>query len=172
MAIIDDFPTLSSSPTTGDELPIERGTTTYKIDYDALASAIISKLGGDPVTIPHGGTGATTANAGRIALGAAPTIYLNKATWADVYAELNKLGSAELGVFYAQNSPAVASLLTGGKVTGTIKGVVLRAFSTQFDFFGSVGTGNSIVAWRITNFTSASATPSVGSVYSYTGTAL
>ena len=43
--IIDALTALPSTPTTGDELPIERGTTTYKIDYDALATAIINKLG-------------------------------------------------------------------------------------------------------------------------------
>lgn len=57
--IIDGLPVLAS-PASGDEIPIERGTTTYKIDYDALASAIIAKLGGDPVTLQHGGTGANT----------------------------------------------------------------------------------------------------------------
>ena len=59
MAIVDDFPSLST-PASGDEIPIERGTTTYKIDYDALAEAIIAKLGGDPVTVVHGGTGIST----------------------------------------------------------------------------------------------------------------
>ncbi len=43
--IIDALTTLPSNPTTGDELPIERGTDTYKIDYDTLATAIINKLG-------------------------------------------------------------------------------------------------------------------------------
>lgn len=66
MAIIDDFPALSGSPTTGDELPIERGTATYKIDYDALATAIIAKIG-------TRNSGATTAAAtkGRLGIGTA-----------------------------------------------------------------------------------------------------
>lgn len=53
--IIDGLPVMSS-PQSGDEIPIERGTATYKIDYDALATAIISKLG-DPVGVSHGGSG-------------------------------------------------------------------------------------------------------------------
>lgn len=53
--IIDGLPVMSS-PQSGDEIPIERGTATYKIDYDALAAAIISKLG-DPVGVSHGGSG-------------------------------------------------------------------------------------------------------------------
>ena len=59
MAIINDFPVLSS-PATGDEIPIERGVTTYKIDYNTLAEAIIAKIG-DPVLVSHGGTGLTSA---------------------------------------------------------------------------------------------------------------
>ena len=41
--IIDSLPSLPSTVTTGDELPVERGTTTYKIDYNALAAAILDK---------------------------------------------------------------------------------------------------------------------------------
>lgn len=54
--IISNLPSLSN-PATGDVIPIERnGAVTYKIDYDALAAAIISKLG-DPVGVSHGGSG-------------------------------------------------------------------------------------------------------------------
>lgn len=59
MIIIDNLPSMTS-PATGDELAIERGNVTYKIDYDALATAIISKLG-DPVLVSHGGTGLTAS---------------------------------------------------------------------------------------------------------------
>ena len=59
--IIDGLPVLPTSPATGDELPIERGTDTYKVDYNALATAIISKLGGDPVAVAHGGSGLTAS---------------------------------------------------------------------------------------------------------------
>ena len=40
--IIDNLTSLPSTITTGDELPVERGTTTYKIDYNALAAAILA----------------------------------------------------------------------------------------------------------------------------------
>ena len=42
MAIIDTLPALTT-PTTGDEMPIERGTTVYKIDYNQLAAAILAQ---------------------------------------------------------------------------------------------------------------------------------
>lgn len=41
--IIDRLLPLPSAPTSGDELAIERGVNAYKIDYDALAAAIIAQ---------------------------------------------------------------------------------------------------------------------------------
>lgn len=66
---IHELNALGRSPTNGDQLVIDTGDVTAKLDYDALATAIISKLGGDPVTIAHGGTGATSVAAARNALG-------------------------------------------------------------------------------------------------------
>jgi len=42
MAIIDNLPAITT-PASGDELPIERGTTVYKIDYNQLAAAILAQ---------------------------------------------------------------------------------------------------------------------------------
>ena len=61
--IIDNLTSLPSTITTGDELPVERGTTTYKIDYNALAAAILARLGAGSdniVDVTHGGSGADT----------------------------------------------------------------------------------------------------------------
>lgn len=66
---IHELSALPSAPATGNVLAIDTGTVTYKIDYNALANAIISKLGGDPVTVGHGGTGAITAADARTNLG-------------------------------------------------------------------------------------------------------
>lgn len=41
--IIDNLPTIPSAVTAGDELAVERGTTTYKVDYNALAAAILAQ---------------------------------------------------------------------------------------------------------------------------------
>ena len=73
--IIDNLTSLPSTITTGDELPVERGTTTYKIDYNALASAILARLGAGSdniVDVAHGGTDAATAAAARTNLGITP----------------------------------------------------------------------------------------------------
>lgn len=40
--IINGLPVLPA-PAAGDEIPIERGTTTYKIDYATLAAAIVAR---------------------------------------------------------------------------------------------------------------------------------
>lgn len=52
--IIDRLPALPSAPAPGDELPIERGTGAYKIDYNALASAIIAQTQRDIAIVVEG----------------------------------------------------------------------------------------------------------------------
>lgn len=62
---------LPQSPANGDTLVVQSNNTNYKIDYSALASAIISQLGtSGVVSIAHGGTGSTTAANALTALGA------------------------------------------------------------------------------------------------------
>lgn len=90
MIIIDNLPSMTS-PATGDELAIERGNVTYKIDYNALATAIISKLG-DPVLVSHGGTGLT----------ASPSLLVNLA------------GTSAANVMQASPRPGVAGTLPVG----------------------------------------------------------
>lgn len=63
----------SNTVASGNVFAIDTDNGTFKIDYDVLAAAIINQLGGDPVTIAHGGTGATSAAAakGNLGLGTA-----------------------------------------------------------------------------------------------------
>lgn len=65
---IHELNTYSGTPAAGTYFAADNGATTTKLDYDALATAIIAKLGGNPVTIAHGGTGATSAADARTAL--------------------------------------------------------------------------------------------------------
>ena len=75
MAIINDLPVMST-PASGDELPIERGTTVYKIDYNALAAAIIAQQaltgvkGNAESTDRTGNVNLTPANLGAVAASA------------------------------------------------------------------------------------------------------
>lgn len=54
--IIDRLLTIPSAPASGDELPIERGTNAYKIDYNALADAIVAKTQSGLAIIVNGDT--------------------------------------------------------------------------------------------------------------------
>lgn len=53
---------LSGTPATGDLVPIKSGNDTYKIDYNALASAILGQISSNGVVnVANGGTGSGTA---------------------------------------------------------------------------------------------------------------
>lgn len=52
-----------------DFLVLDTGTETVKITYETLAAAIVSVLGGNVVSVEHGGTGASTVAGARNALG-------------------------------------------------------------------------------------------------------
>lgn len=66
---IGDLSTIPQAPADADVLAIEVGGVTYKVSKSVLASAILAQLGGDPVTVAHGGTGATNAEDARENLG-------------------------------------------------------------------------------------------------------
>lgn len=186
--IINDLPTLSS-PQTGDELPIERGTNTYKIDYDALATAIISKLG-DPVDVTHGGTRATSASAARTNLSVYSKSETSAAiaqsmarlnmffsasdnTWDRIYNIVSSMSNNTSALFVANG--AAANVLTGGKQSAVIKGLIscVNQDTGIYDFMAFTGYQSQYIwIWRISDMSSASATPTVGTVYRFTGTAL
>lgn len=69
--IIDNLASLPSTITTGDELPVERGTTTYKIDYNALASAILAHALPNDVIISCGTGYVESGQNGYISTGSA-----------------------------------------------------------------------------------------------------
>lgn len=90
------------------------------------------------------------------------------ATWADVYDALSALVLYKSAPF--SSAQVVSSLLTGGELSNTtMRGAVCQTLSGTYDFFASSGTGNQAYAWRISGLTSASATPTVGTVYRYYG---
>lgn len=65
---IHELNQLSRDPQSGDTLVLDTGEQTVKIDYDALADAIIAKFA--PLAVDKGGTGATNAAGARTNLGA------------------------------------------------------------------------------------------------------
>lgn len=94
---IHELAALGRTPTTGDSLAIDTGGGTVKIDYAALATAILDKLGAgndDVVDIDHGGTGESTAAAALEALGAAASAEL-----ADSYNDNGTYDVGELCIY-------------------------------------------------------------------------
>ena len=72
---IEELNALGRAPAAGDVLAIDTEGGTAKIDYDALAGAILSKWGANGmVDVSHGGTGATTAEGARLNLGVTDTL--------------------------------------------------------------------------------------------------
>lgn len=90
-------------------------------------------------------------------------------TWADMYNKLKSLDTFETATFFA--SGGAASLLTGGAVTSTMKGIAASNGSGVYDFFAFAGLGPNAYGWRVTNLTSSSSTGTVGMVYRYDGMA-
>lgn len=118
---IHELNALSRAPQTGDVLAIDTGTDTAKIDYNALATAIINKLGGDPVTIPHGGTGATTAAGARANLDVANDWeQMNNVTW-------NKTFVYNVALY--QNHTVYVQMTIGS--TGAVSGDILAVLPTN-----------------------------------------
>ena len=62
---IHEYPSIPQAPADADVLAIEVNGITYKVSKAVLAAAIIDKLGGDPVTVAHGGTGSSSASGAR-----------------------------------------------------------------------------------------------------------
>ena len=137
MSIVNDMPSLTT-PISGDELPIERGTALYKIDYTNLASTVLS--------------GASNA----------ASLYLTGTTWAALYTQLTALNANRAAVYKCD--AGVTSLLTGAKVSAISFGVVTRLNATVFEFFARVANTGSVMGWRVT-FESGGSSASVGSVY-------
>lgn len=137
MAIIDNLPVLASLQGT-DEIPVERGTTTYKASVNTISAA--------------------AANYASIQIG-------SSATWADVYAAIQTIAVFGCATFFCDSG--FASTLSGGAFSGSLKGIINNQGSGAYDIFAYVGGGNAIGCWRVSGHTSSSATPTVGTVYRY-----
>lgn len=84
---INQLPTIPQAPADADVMAIEVNGVTYKVNKQALASAILGQIGASDnvVDVDHGGTGATTAPAALTNIGALAA--------ANVYNGLDKTAS-------------------------------------------------------------------------------
>lgn len=141
--IIDGLPALAT-PTTGDEMPIERGTATYKVTFDNLSNVIVSQL----------------------------DIAFNGDSWtlADMYPIMAKVavpGSALLWL-----SPTSSGLLSGEKVRAYCTCIASRTNQSNWRFMAFGGSDAYVYVWHIDGWSGASATPTIGTVYRLAGTAI
>lgn len=199
MIIIDNLSSLSS-PATGDELAIERGSYTYKIDYNALANAILgrigaSNLGASPSMLVNlastsaanvmqsaprpGVTGILDASNGGTGVSSISALRntLNMAFGLYLTSEAWSGLYAELSVVSVNTTATykcnanTTSLLTGTKVQTISFGLVSRLTSTIYEFIAGQGNSQYIYKWRVT-FSSDGTSGTVGTVYRITGTAI
>jgi len=197
--IIDDLPALTS-PQSGDELPIERGSYAYKIDYNALASAILGKIGASSLTaspsmlVNLASTSAANVMQSAPRPGVTGVLPLaNGGTGVNSLAGLQGILNMAFGLYltasawsglyeelsviatnttatYKCNAPTT-SLLTGAKVSTITFGVVCRLTDTIFEFMARQANTQYMLVWRVT-FDSSGSSATVGTVYRFTGTAI
>lgn len=163
---IKDLPSTSSVASTDVLAKETSGGTTNKI---AISNFVIDNLTSTSTTKALSaaqGKALGDNRAFKFLLSASGT----STTWADVYNKVQNLSTYDVATFFA--SGGAASLLTGGKVTSTMKGVVAYNGSGTYDFWAFAGLGPYAYGWRVTNLTSSSSTGTVGTVYQYTGTAV
>lgn len=140
--IIDSLPILTD-PTTGDEMPIERGQATYKVTLDNLSKAIVSQL---------------------------DMAFNGDWTLADMYPVMAKVtvpGSALLWL-----SPSSSGLLSGNKVRAYCTCIASRTNLSNWRFMAYSGSDAYVYVWHIEGWSGASATPTIGMVYRFAGTAI
>lgn len=96
-------------------------------------------------------------------------MYLTGTTWETLYAELTAM-TVNKTTTYKCDAP-VTNLLTGGKVSSITFGIVARLTNTIYEFFAGPGNSGTYYKWRIT-FASGGTSATVGTVYSFSGTAI
>lgn len=139
--IIDGLPTLAT-PVSTDEMPIERGTTAYKVTLDILSKTIVSQLDMD---------------------------FNGDWTLADMYPIMAKVtvpGSALLWL-----SPSSSGLLSGNKVRAYCTCIASRTNASSWRFMAFTGASE-VYTWTLSGWSGASATPTIGTVYRLAGTAI
>ena len=112
--IIDNLPTIPSTVTTGDELAVERGTTTYKVDYNALESVILDKVLRQPSTpVVFGGSeDAFSANIVTLLDSMTPGESRTISTYIDVGTDNFDLSYTYYGTLYKIHDQYAAGILT------------------------------------------------------------
>lgn len=139
--IIDGLPTLAT-PVSTDEMPIERGTTAYKVTLDILSKTIVSQL---------------------------DMAFNGDWTLADMYPIMAKVTVPASALLWL--SPSSSGLLSGNKVQSYCTCIASRTNASSWRFMAFTGASE-VYTWTLSGWSSASATPTIGTVYRLTGTAI
>ena len=124
---------------------------------------------GTPLAVTSGGTGAETLY--DVAENLAFSLAFNGNNWtlANMYSKMSKVpvpGNVMLWL-----DPSASSALSGGKISAYCTVVASRTNTTNWRFMAFVDSGY-MYTWRLENWTSSSATPTIGTVYRFSGTAI
>lgn len=120
-------------------------------------------------SIENGGTNAATIEKARENLHVPTVIAFGSTDWSDINKKMRTINMGA-GATFVSSLGTVSSVLTGGKVSSSLKGVMSAVSNTTYDIFAMVGNGSTMVAWRITNPSDSGGT--IGTIYRYTGTAI
>lgn len=95
----------------------------------------------------------------------------NDNAWSKIYTILSEVSNLKSAFYIAQGE--VTNVLTNAKLNIAVKGMVNRAANGVYDFIAYTGYQPQYIwVWRISGFTSESVTPTVSTIYRFTGTAI
>lgn len=156
-------------------VPSEQVGSVYT-DYTLPASTLTSGSAAykiyterDTIPVDHGGTGATGVAAASENLGLAMVFNGTDWTLATLYPKMAKVPLPNSAMIWV--SPTVSKLLSNNKVNAYCTIVASPTGSGSWRFLSFSNDGN-IYNWGLSGWTSASATPTIGTVYKLTGTAI
>lgn len=159
---INQLPTLGGSPTTGENIAIDTSTGTYKIDYNALATAILGKLSSMSGTVSIAST-----NGVRMVLGSDGTTHLHSSNNGDATLYLTNGGNAELrstggAASLILNANGTFSVSPAANFRSAIGATNLNAMVTQLQLPSSVTVAAGAFAQLLNSVNLSSLTPSSG----------
>ena len=146
--------------------------TEYYLYQSSLTSGNVSyRIYSERDTIPvdHGGTGATGGMDAAENIGVALSFNDSGVTLAAMYPRMTNVPIAGTAMLWLHS--AAASLLSGGKITSYCTCIASRTNSANWRFMAFTGAAE-VYTWTISGWSSASATPTIGTVYKLTGTAI
>ena len=133
---------------------------------EEISNVAASAMPNEVVPIEKGGSAHTTAKGARIGFSAATAVTITDTpTWANIFAKLDEIPSGTTATIVT-NSDNAAKLTNNNTYNlSGLRGFVTRSLDTDFYFTCEYGTTSPrILTWVISNFSSASSTPTVSTV--------